>query len=61
MSDEPKGPPDPITPTQEGAAKAHELFLSYVAAGFTASQALYLVAQLLRQLAANAAGNPPQQ
>lgn len=38
---------DPITQLAEGAASAHELFLAYVAAGFTENQALYLVAQMV--------------
>lgn len=40
-------PEDPITQLAEGAASAHELYLAYVAAGFTEGQALYLVAQLI--------------
>lgn len=40
-------PEDPITQLAIGAAAAHELFTSYVAAGFTEQQALYLTAQLI--------------
>lgn len=37
----------PITPLAEGAAQAHELFQSYVDAGFTRQEALYLIGQML--------------
>lgn len=39
--------PDDITPLAEGAAQLHELYLSYVAAGFTEEQALRLVMAFL--------------
>lgn len=42
-------PNDPVSALAEGAAQMHELFSSYVNAGFTEQQALYLVGQLLRQ------------
>lgn len=35
-------PADPISGLAAGAAAVHELFLSYVTAGFSADQALYL-------------------
>ncbi|MGI5274856.1 hypothetical protein ACQEUU_37385 [Nonomuraea sp. CA-218870] len=40
-------PEDPITQLAAGAAQLHELYASFVAAGFTESQALYLVGQAL--------------
>jgi len=40
----PDGPQDPFSALAEGAAQVHELFLSYVLAGFSEPQALYLVA-----------------
>jgi hypothetical protein len=40
-------PQDPMTQLAEGAASTHELFLSYVGAGFSENQALYLVAQFV--------------
>jgi hypothetical protein len=43
----PDPPQDPLTVMAEGAAQTHEIFLSYLAAGFTAEQALYLVGQVL--------------
>lgn len=45
-----------LTALMAGAAATHEMFLAYVAAGFTEAQALYLVAQLL---AAGMRGNSP--
>jgi hypothetical protein len=44
MSDMPR---DPMSLLAEGATATHELFLSYVQAGFTEAQALYLVGQML--------------
>ena len=38
------------TPLQEAAAQAHEMFTTFMSQGFTESQALYLVAQLLISL-----------
>jgi len=40
-------PEDPITLLAQGAAQCHELYMAYVGAGFTESQALYLVGQLV--------------
>ena len=40
MSDQ---PPEPMTQLAEGAAQTHELFLAYVAAGFTRGEALAFV------------------
>lgn len=40
-------PEDPITQLAQAAASQHELFMAYVAAGFTESQAIYLVGQLV--------------
>lgn len=36
-------PLDPMTQLQQAATQVHELFLAYVAAGFTEPQALQLV------------------
>jgi hypothetical protein len=35
------------TPLQEAAAQAHEMFTTFMGQGFTETQALYLVAQVL--------------
>lgn len=40
-------PDDPITQLAEAAVATHELFVSYVGAGFTENQALYLVGQTI--------------
>ncbi len=40
MSSEPN---DPITPLTAGAAEQHEMFLAWIAAGFTEAQALELM------------------
>jgi hypothetical protein len=40
-------PDDPITQLAAAAVGMHELFISFVAAGFSESQALYLVGQAL--------------
>lgn len=42
------GPADPFSELQQAAASLHELFVSYVGAGFTEQQAIYLVGQILR-------------
>lgn len=44
-------PADPITPLVGDAAALHEMYLSYIAGGFTAAQALYLVAMVLHGMA----------
>jgi hypothetical protein len=49
---------DPVTSLLQGALATHEMFETYMRAGFTESQALYLTAQLL--LAAAQAGPPPE-
>jgi hypothetical protein len=41
---------EPRTPLQEAAAQAHEMFITFMAQGFTEQQALYLVGQLLVNL-----------
>lgn len=47
-------PPSPITPAGQGASSLHELFLSYVTAGFTRGEALHLVtAQLIEAIRIN--------
>jgi hypothetical protein len=45
-------PEDPMTAMAEMAVSLHEIFLAYVAAGFTQSQALYLVGQMVREATA---------
>jgi hypothetical protein len=40
-------PENPLSALMVGAAMVHELWRTYVGAGFTEQQALYLVAQLL--------------
>lgn len=49
MSGDPKmeGPASPMTALMQGAAQIHEIFTSYVAAGFNRREALYLVGQIL--------------
>jgi hypothetical protein len=42
-----KLPNEPLTQMVEGTAQIHELFLSFVAGGFSEMQALYLVGQIL--------------
>lgn len=46
MTDKPE-PIDPLTQLAAGAVQLHELFLSFVAAGFSEVQALQLVIALL--------------
>jgi len=41
------GKEDEPTPLEEGAAQAHEMFLTFMGKGFTEMQALYLTGQLL--------------
>lgn len=41
-------PPDPAPSVNMGAMATHELFVSYVKAGFTEHQALYLIALMLK-------------
>jgi hypothetical protein len=50
-------PPDPITGWAQGAAAVHEMYISYVAGGFTEQQALYLVGQYVRGLAQQTPGS----
>ena len=38
-----QSPDDPLTPMGEGASQQHELFMAWVAAGFTEAQALELL------------------
>jgi hypothetical protein len=40
-------PEDPITALAQSAVGAHEMFIAFVGAGFTDSQALYLVGQVM--------------
>lgn len=41
-------PQDPIGQLAEGAAQLHELFMSYVDAGFTRSEALQIIIGIIR-------------
>ena len=41
-------PVDPMTVLREAAVQTHELFKTYLDAGFTEQQALYLVGQMIR-------------
>ncbi|MCW2915520.1 MAG: hypothetical protein JWN52_3588 [Actinomycetia bacterium] len=41
-------PNDPVSALAEGAAQLHELYLAFISAGFTESQALYLVGQQIQ-------------
>ena len=44
----PEPPPtDPITILGEAAAQLHEVYCSYIGAGFTEQQALYLIGQII--------------
>lgn len=43
-----EGPNNPISALLEAAISMHEMYVSFVAAGFTETQALTLVAQTLR-------------
>jgi len=40
-------PQDPLTELAEGAAQLHEVFLSYVGAGFSEAQAMQIVISIL--------------
>lgn len=46
-------PADPMTQLGENATMLHELYLSYVAGGFTSWQAMYLVGQFVREVIRN--------
>lgn len=41
-------PTDPLTELGQAAQQMHELYLTWIDAGFTESQALYLLAQVIR-------------
>lgn len=43
-----KGPNNPISALLEAAVTMHEMYVSFIAAGFTEVQALTLVSQTLR-------------
>ena len=47
---------DPITPLTAGAAQLHELYTSYVQAGFTEPQAMQILCTILK---AKAGGGQP--
>jgi hypothetical protein len=54
----PSSPKDPITPLMEGTTQQHELFMAYIASGFTRKEALYLIGQILTAVVkAQASGN----
>lgn len=42
-----ESPADPMTQLAEGAAQGHELFMSYVDAGFTRQEALAILIGIL--------------
>lgn len=48
MDNNGQGPESPIKALLEAAISMHEMYVNFVAAGFTEQQALYLVAQTLR-------------
>lgn len=51
---------EPLTPLTEGAAGLHEMFASLVRAGFSETQALYMLGVFLAINAApNSGHNPP--
>lgn len=54
MGDANDDPKSPIGALLEAAISMHELYKSFVAAGFTEQQALYLVSQSLRPQNPNA-------
>jgi hypothetical protein len=49
----PPTPADPITDLALGAAATHELFLSYLAAGFSEEQAIRLIAAMAAEYRRN--------
>jgi hypothetical protein len=53
------GPADPFGQLMEAATSTHEMFRSYVAAGFTDSQALYLTGVIISAALRNAS-QPPE-
>jgi hypothetical protein len=50
-------PNDPMTALMEAASMTHEMFKSYINAGFTEQQALYLVSQLVISMVQSQIGN----
>lgn len=40
-------PQDPVTVLAEAAASLHELYVTYVASGFTPAHAIYLCGQII--------------
>ena len=48
------GPEDPMTLMAQGATELHEMFTSYIKAGFTRKEALYLVGQYMAAVIAAA-------
>lgn len=50
-------PPSPMTALAQRAAEHHELFRSWIAAGFTEQQALQLLCSMLAAAVATAPGN----
>ena len=47
MAEEPRNLEDPVSPLVAGAASMHEIFLAYIAAGFTRDEALRIVIAVL--------------
>ena len=47
MAEEPRNLEDPVSPLVAGASSMHEIFLAYIAAGFTRDEALRIVIAFL--------------
>lgn len=47
MGENDGAPADPMTAMAEGASSTHELYLSYLGAGFTPEQAMYMTAKVI--------------
>lgn len=52
-------PPSPMTALAEAAAQQHELYLAYIAAGFTASQAMQIICAMVAAVVTQQAGQQP--
>jgi len=50
MSDQ--TPPDPMSALQEASTQIHEMYISYIDAGFTQHEALYLIGQMIQAMVA---------
>jgi hypothetical protein len=51
----PRDPKDPMTPLMEGTTTQHEIFMAYIASGFTRKEALYLIGQIVAAIVSNQA------